>query len=102
MVDIRNQFSLDWLGGSSSDPAEKTSGPDEATLFFYGRPLVENLRNAPEREMRLYELAKQSVEDIPKFEFKECLSVVNRLAHLGVLRIVEKDPGGNHLVRLIK
>lgn len=100
MVDIRNQFSLDWLGGGG--PSEKTAGLDEATLHTYSRPLLANLRDDPRHEMRLYELAKQSSGEIPQFNFKNCLTAVNHLANLGLVRILEEDPAGNYLIRLIK
>ena len=100
MVDIRNQFSLDWLGGGS--PSEKTTGLDEATLHFYSRPLLATLRDDPQHEMRLYELAKQSSDAIPQFNFKTCMAAVKHLASLGLVRILEEDPAGNYLVRLIK
>ena len=116
MVDLKRKFTLDWLGdggggsgGGGSVGAvggnvadEKTAPPDEATLYVYSQPLVERLRHAPGREMHVYELAKESVENIRDFKFKNCLSVIHRLDDLGVLRIVEHDPSGNHLVRLLE
>ena len=121
MVDLRRKFTLDWLGdggGSSggsgaggsgtvgavgsSVAAEKPAPPDEATLYFYSQPLVERLRQAPGQQMHVYELAKESVENIRDFKFDNCLSVIHRLDDLGVLRIVEHDPSGNHLVRLLE
>lgn len=119
----KGQFSLGWVVPAAASVAD--NGPallpepqivpaaavprsqgqtalDDAVVF-YSQPLISHLKEAPDQEMRLHDLARAAGNEIANFEFEKLPGVVHRLAEMGILQIVEEDPlTGNHLVKLLR
>ena len=115
MQDIRKQFSLDWLvgdekdstqgesrGGSTSGSSSRVQTSVDEAVIFYSQPIIGHLNEAPEREMRLHDLAREVSNSISQYSFEQFFDVIKRLADLGIIRIMDEDPTGNYLIKLIK
>lgn len=104
-----DKFSMDYVVSGSQQgnvpnqapapPAE--SALNEATILF-GQPLLPQLSQAANKQMRLHDLIERVNRDRPVSSYEEFQGVINRLVSLGLVGIVERDLRGNHLVRLLK
>jgi hypothetical protein len=104
-----DKFSMDYVVSGAqqanvpnqapASPAE--SALNEATILF-GQPILGQLSKAANREMRLHDLIDRVNRDRPVSSFEEFQGVINRLASLGLVAIVDRDLRGNHLIRLLK
>jgi hypothetical protein len=107
MQDIRKQFSLDWLSGGDSSRSEQSkslgqSALDEAVVL-YGQPILRRLAKEQNGQMGLHELARAIKDDIPDFKFSELWEVIEHLARLSMVEIVDaSDPAGNYIIGLEK
>jgi len=106
MESIRKRFSLDWLPGSEDveskeqSPATKPS-LDEARIFVYGSSMRNFLRNAPNREKPLYDLAREVRDDIDEFNFDELWKAITQLADRKVIQIENVNaPDQNYTIKL--
>lgn len=107
-MDIKQQFSLGHLlssrsaGGSADVTAVGAKALDEAVVV-YSQPILAALGSAPQREMRVHDLVRtleERQQALPSFA--ELLAVLDRLQELNFLSIVQQDPTGNHLIRLVR
>ncbi len=104
-----DKFSMDYVVSGSQQSNAPNQAPvppaeaalNEATILF-GQPIFTQLSQSPNKEMRLHDLIEKVNRDRPVSSFEEFQGVINRLASLGLIAIVERDLRGNHLVRLLK
>jgi len=101
VVDIRRQFSLDYLKGEAPNaPAQGARELDRA-IVLYAQPILDELRGAANQEMHVHDLVRAlQGRNIDVGNFEEFLGVINRLAGMGFIKIAQKDTLGNHLVQL--
>ena len=108
MADIRKQFSLDYLRPSEAGAATRgTVGSralDEAVIV-YSQPILQILKDSPNREMRAHDLVKKLNSDLALqigVDYESLIQVINHLARLEFVNIAERDVIGNQLVRLLR
>ena len=84
----------DFIGRRPSGAAWVPRFSDE-TILAYGIPILQALRASPTEKERIYRIIDQI--EIP---MDNCLAVVEALADMDYLVILEKDLKGNHLLFL--
>lgn len=100
MTDLRKQFSLEYLGNAAPARPQGEEELNRATVL-YGGPILDVLRTMPNTECTVHDLvAALQTRKIDVGSFEEFLGAINRLATLGFVTIAERNPLGNHRVRL--
>ena len=102
-----DKFALDYVVSGSSEaarsnkPALPEAALNEATIVF-SQPILRQLGQAENRQLRLHDLVEKVNVDSPVSSFEQFQGVINQLATLRFIDIVERDIRGNHLIRLLK
>lgn len=102
-----DKFALDYVVSGSSEvarpykPALPDSALNEATIVF-SQPILRQLSQTEGKQMRLHDLIEKVNADAPVSSFEQFQGVINQLASLRFIDIVERDILGNHLIRLLK
>jgi hypothetical protein len=101
MVDLRRQFSLDYLTNESNAPASKGAEELDRAVILYSQPILTELRKAADKQMRIHDLVRiLQGQNVDVGSFEDFLGVIHRLAALKIIKIAEKDLTGNHLIQL--
>ena len=104
-MDIKRQFSLDYLARTPSSSSGAPSGSaalDEA-IVVYSQPIILRLSAATGQQMYVHDLVRALEQEGKRVgNFEEFLGVINRLEALGFIQITQRDPVGNHLVHLLR
>ena len=100
MVDLRRQFSLEYLSTPTATSSRGVEELNRATVLF-SQPILSELRAAPGRTMRVHELVKKLQDrKVEIGGFDEFLGVINRLVDLNFIEIVTRDSLGNHVIKM--
>ena len=108
--DVRQKYSLFSIGGSEPQRSGTTQGAGSSIEYsaaldravaLYSSPVLDLLRNRGQMRAQdiLRALANSTgAQNIPLPSYEEFLGLLNRLEKLELIRVVERDPFGNHLV----
>jgi hypothetical protein len=104
MDDFRQKFGLGYLKGEPSVPSDvprsapaRTELPSdmEDAIIIYSRPLLDALKNSPDRTSKQFELAKTL-----KIRVDEIAPVVKYLVGKSYIKVTEPDDLGNDTLAL--
>ena len=107
-MDIKQQFSLGHLlssrsAGGNTDVATAGAKALDEAVVVYSQPILAAIESAPQGTILVHDLVRTLKErQQPLPSFAELLAVLDRLQQLNFLSIVQQDPTGNHLIRLVR
>lgn len=74
---------------------------NEAAVI-YGQPILKALQQTEKKQMRFNDLIEKVNQEYKVSSFEEFQGVIKQLGALGLIRVVEPDLRGNHLIALGK
>ena len=95
---IREKFGIDYLIPEPPTQSAVVSPEDpriERALAVYGRRVLELLKQAPDKTIRVFDLVDDMGVDINTAQ-----AIIERMISTGLLRLDESDKYGNHKITI--